>query len=226
MRRILSVRSGYVRGPWFDSVRIDPQIPNIVSERDAMRHGKIRAKLAPSVSITLLEIFITYSDINLSTFQFTGISVAAMEPIIDQLLIGWLQTLRERFTTQDKVRCDIGQKIQFLTVDIITKVCLGDEIGCVKHDRDMHGILETVEIGNKVCQYFSVFLELNTLLFQLARVNFLRQRLFPKPSDSTGVGRLMGASLPAYLRFELQEKIADQVFTDDPRRRRKALSGK
>jgi hypothetical protein len=48
-RRILAARSGYVRGPWFDSVRIDPYIPNIVSERDVKKHSKIRAKLAPSV---------------------------------------------------------------------------------------------------------------------------------------------------------------------------------
>lgn len=51
IRRILSVRSEYVRGPWFDSVRIDPHVPNIVSERDVRKHGKIRAKLASSVSI-------------------------------------------------------------------------------------------------------------------------------------------------------------------------------
>lgn len=48
-RRILNVRSGYVRGPWFDSIRIDPHIPNIVSERDPNRHNKIRSRLAPSV---------------------------------------------------------------------------------------------------------------------------------------------------------------------------------
>lgn len=126
-----------------------------------------------------------------------------MEPAIDQLLVGWLQSLRKRFAAQDKGQCDIGQKIQFLTVDIITKICLGDEIGCYKHDRDMHDILKTVETGNKVCQYFSVFLELNTLFFQLARVPFLQRRLFPKPSDSTGVGRLMGVGLPAYLLYFL-----------------------
>lgn len=50
VRRILAARSGYVRGPWFDSVRIDPHIPNIVSERDVRKHRDIRSKLAPSVS--------------------------------------------------------------------------------------------------------------------------------------------------------------------------------
>lgn len=132
--------------------------------------------------------------------QFTGASVAAMEPIVDQLVLGWLDTLRKRFATPDQVHCDIGQKIQFLTVDIITKVCLGKEIGCVKHDRDMHRLLETVEVGNRACQYFSVFLELNTLFFQLGRVPFLRRLIFPKPSDSSGVGKLMGVSLSCQTR--------------------------
>lgn len=118
-----------------------------------------------------------------------------MEPIIDQLLLGWLDILRTRFAGPNSVLCDIGQKVQFLTVDIITKICLGDEIGCVKQDRDMHRILETVETGNQACQYFSVFLELNTLLSHLARIPILRKIIFPKPCNSTGVGRLMGVSL-------------------------------
>ncbi|OKL60381.1 hypothetical protein UA08_04237 [Talaromyces atroroseus] len=150
IRRILAVRSEYVRGPWFDSVRIDPYIPNIVSERSVEKHSKIRAKLAPS---------------------FTGRSVAAMEPIIDTLVLGWIEMLRKH----QVFSCDIGQKIQFLTVDIITRLCLGDELGCVKHDCDMYHILETVETGNR-----------------LARIPALAKILFPRPHDSTGVGRLMG----------------------------------
>jgi len=57
-RRILSARSGYARGPWFDSLRIDPLIPNIVSERDIKKHTAIRAKIAPSVStiLTFLDV--------------------------------------------------------------------------------------------------------------------------------------------------------------------------
>jgi hypothetical protein len=129
--------------------------------------------------------------------QFTGRSVAAMEPIIDGRVVGWIELLRKRFAGDDQVFCDIGQKIQFLTVDIITKLCLGDEIGCVKNDRDMHHILETVEKGTHVCQYFSVFLWMNTVFLQLARIPALAKLLFPKPDDSTGVGRLMGVRFPA-----------------------------
>lgn len=48
-RRILGARSGYSRGPWFDSLRIDPRTPNIVSERDEKKHARLRYKLAGSV---------------------------------------------------------------------------------------------------------------------------------------------------------------------------------
>ncbi len=117
-----------------------------------------------------------------------------METIVDELVLEWLSSIRTRFTGPSSVSCDIGKLTQFLTVDIITKICLGDELGCVKHNRDMHRLLETVETGNRICQYFSVFLELNSLFFQLARIPSLRKVLFPKPCDSTGVGRLMGVS--------------------------------
>ena len=49
MRSILAARSPYLRGPWFDALRIDPQNPNVVSERDEEKHVKLRAKLTPSV---------------------------------------------------------------------------------------------------------------------------------------------------------------------------------
>lgn len=51
-RRILAVRSGYVRGPWFDALRVDPHCPNMLSERDVKTHAAIRAKVAPCVSQT------------------------------------------------------------------------------------------------------------------------------------------------------------------------------
>lgn len=48
-RRILAARSGYERGPAFDSLRMDPMIPNIISERDSKKHSVIKAMVAPSV---------------------------------------------------------------------------------------------------------------------------------------------------------------------------------
>ncbi|ETS74965.1 hypothetical protein PFICI_13449 [Pestalotiopsis fici W106-1] len=166
-RRVLAARSGYSRSSAFDSLRMDPEISNIVSEKDGKKHSSTRAKLAPS---------------------FAGRSLATIEPMMDEQVLVWIDSLR-RSSSQV---IDIGQKIQFLTVDIITRVCLGDAVGCVRNDQDMFGLLETIEIGNQVAQYFSVFTELCTLLFSLSRIPFLKRAIFPKVTDSHGVGRVMG----------------------------------
>ena len=52
IRRILAARSGYSRGPWFDSLRIDPRSPNIVSERNMESHKRLRYKVSASVRHT------------------------------------------------------------------------------------------------------------------------------------------------------------------------------
>ncbi|KAI9649331.1 hypothetical protein NHQ30_001903 [Ciborinia camelliae] len=173
IQRILGVRSGYTRGPWFDSIRIDPNIPNIVSQRDSEEHRNLRHKLAAS-----------YSSKNLSI----------MEPIIDEQISNWLDRANtEWLSTPEQFKTfDIGKRLQFLTVDIITKICLGEELGCVASDSDKYEFLDTVQQGNAVCQHFSVLLEFNTLMYYLSKVPLLGPRIVPKSTDSSGVGRIMG----------------------------------
>ncbi|QSZ32988.1 hypothetical protein DSL72_002572 [Monilinia vaccinii-corymbosi] len=173
IRRILGVRSGYRRGPWFDSIRIDPNIPNIVSQRDDDEHRALRHKLAAS---------------------YSGKNLRAMEMIIDEQISDWIDLVRSKWisTADQFISFDIGKRIQFLTVDIITKICLGEELGCVVSDHDKFDLLDTVQRGNKVCQHFSVLLEFNTLLYYLSNIPLLGPAIVPKPSDSSGVGRIMG----------------------------------
>lgn len=49
IRKILAIRSRYQRGPWFDAIRIDPHVANIVSERDAGKHNALRHKMSSGV---------------------------------------------------------------------------------------------------------------------------------------------------------------------------------
>lgn len=49
-RDVLAVGSKFKRGPWFDSLRLDPFTSNVVSERDPKNHQQLRAILAPGVS--------------------------------------------------------------------------------------------------------------------------------------------------------------------------------
>ncbi|KAH8651554.1 cytochrome P450 oxidoreductase [Tricladium varicosporioides] len=173
-RRILGVRSGYERGPWFDSIKIDPHVPNIVSERCEEKHRKLRHKLAAS---------------------YNGKNVALMEPVIDKQIEFWISRAKREWTSpsSDNLKTfDIGRRLQFLTVDIITKICLGQELGMVASDSDKYDFLKTIQQGNAVCQHFSVLLEINTLMYYFAKIPYIGRVLVPKPTDISGVGKILG----------------------------------
>lgn len=139
-----------------------------------------------------------------------------MEPIIDEQLLNWLRQVDQKWISQPgKFRTfDIGKRIQFLTVDIITKICLGEALGCVASDSDVHNFLETVQQGNSVCQHFSVLLELNTLMYYLAMIPSLGSLIVPKPTDRSGVGRIMGASIHSYkvrCRVDIEYRLCEKL---------------
>ena len=49
--RILGVRSKYARGSWFDILKLDPLLPNLVSGRNKKEHDHLRLQMSAGVSI-------------------------------------------------------------------------------------------------------------------------------------------------------------------------------
>lgn len=117
-----------------------------------------------------------------------------MEPVIDEQLLDWLRMVSSNWTSKpgQSRSFDIGKRFQFLTVDIITKLCLGTALGCVASDSDMYDFLATVKQGNSICQHSSALLKLNSPMYYLAKNPYLGPLLVPKPTDRSGVGRIMG----------------------------------
>jgi hypothetical protein len=52
LRLMSSARSTYSRAPWYDGMRLDPRVNNVISERNDKRHNALRAKMASGVSPT------------------------------------------------------------------------------------------------------------------------------------------------------------------------------
>ena len=131
--------------------------------------------------------------------QFTSKAIQDMEPIMDEQLMQWLGRASADWASDSTTAkpFDIGKRIQFLTVDIMTKICLGQPLGCVESDSDQYDFLQSIEQGNTVCQHLSVLLELNSLLHFIAKIPIIGARLVPQATDNSGVGRIMGVSLPA-----------------------------
>jgi len=51
IRKILATRSFYTRGPSFHALRINPAVPDIVTERDPKRDRRLRCILSAGVSL-------------------------------------------------------------------------------------------------------------------------------------------------------------------------------
>jgi hypothetical protein len=173
VRRILAARSHYTRGPWFDSIRIDPQTTNIVSERDAGKHNHLRHQMSGG---------------------YGGKEIENLERDISERVaefVGWLGQSASIEGAEHKP-IDLARPIQYLTVDIITHLCFGKPLGFVKESRDLFQFLETIETQLPLVQHFSVILELNNLLRKLVQIPFLGPLITPSAKDNSGIGVIMG----------------------------------
>lgn len=176
VRRILAARSHYTRGPWFDSIRIDPKTTNIVSERDTGKHNHLRHQMSGG---------------------YGGKEIENLERDISERVaefVQWLDTKAARRDAEQKP-VDLARPIQYLTVDIITHLCFGKPLGFVRESRDLFQFLQTIETQLPIVQHFSVILELNALLRKLVAIPFLVPFITPSARDKSGIGVIMGVSI-------------------------------
>ncbi|PVI00777.1 cytochrome P450 oxidoreductase [Periconia macrospinosa] len=174
-RRILAARSHYTRGPWFDSIKINPHISNIVSERHPGKHNHLRYQMSAG---------------------YAGKDIPDLESTIDERIVDFVRRIEQDWlsTVEGTKSFDIARRIQYLTVDIITHLSFGKPLGFVEADTDKFNFLATIETQLPIVQHFSVILELNTWLSRAANIKWLRKILVPSHTDKTGIGMIMGLS--------------------------------
>lgn len=116
-----------------------------------------------------------------------------IEPTIDGLVLQWLQKIQELGYAESghSVNLDIGRRIQYLTVDIISELCLGQPFGCIEKDNDQHDFIETIEKATPVSLYFTAFPELSALLLHLTKIPPLRRIIVPSMTEGNDLGKVM-----------------------------------
>lgn len=163
-----SVRSAYTRSTWYNSAtRVRPGKDHLFSELDEAKHTKRRQQMAPG---------------------YSGKENLALEADIDarvQELMGLIRT-RYLSTAGRSSPVDIGKKVQYFTLDVISAVGFGEPIGDLKADADLNDYLKAVEEG----------LTMMALSGALGLTRFLQQPIFsrllgPKETDKGGMGRMM-----------------------------------
>lgn len=178
-RQILAVGSKWRRGPWFDSIRIDPRVTNIVSERDPRVHNAMRRKMAPG---------------------YAGKDIQGLEEAVDERIDAFISRIEKHWVSSSGLTrsFEIAKRIQYFTIDTITHLCFGRPMGFVESDTDKHNFIATIEMQLPIVQHFSVILAFNTVLRWISAVPWVRGLVVPSSADKTGIGIIMGVSqLPA-----------------------------
>jgi hypothetical protein len=172
-RRILAARSHYTRGPWFDSIKINPHVSNIVSERHPGKHNHLRYQMSAG---------------------YAGKDIPDLETTIDERIVDFVRRIEQDWlsTASSTKSFDVARRIQYLTVDMITHLSFGKPLGFVEADTDKFNFLATIETQLPIVQHFSVILELNTWLSRAASIKWLNKLLVPSHTDKTGIGMIMG----------------------------------
>ncbi|PQE17969.1 pisatin demethylase protein [Rutstroemia sp. NJR-2017a WRK4] len=175
IRHILAVNFKWRRGPWFDSIRIDPRVSNIVFKRDACRHNSMRHQMAAG---------------------YAGKDIQGLEATVDERVGEFIDCIEQRWISSlgTTTSFEIARRLQFFIIDTITHLCFGKPLGFVDSDSDKFNFIATIEQQLPIVQHFSVILCLNTLLKWISDIQLFRWMVVPSSADNTGIGLIMGLS--------------------------------
>ncbi|CAK7568169.1 MAG: hypothetical protein SEPTF4163_006152 [Sporothrix epigloea] len=131
IRRIWAARSNYKRAYWYRGLRMDPYRDSTFSTLDDAVHGELRTKMLPG---------------------YGGKDVDGLHEAIDAQVNGFIKLLEDKYLAGDPTKnnapyrtVDIARKVQFFTLDVISKIAFGDAFGCLKNDIDMFGYIAMTE---------------------------------------------------------------------------------
>ncbi|KAL9033299.1 MAG: hypothetical protein Q9180_006020, partial [Flavoplaca navasiana] len=135
---------------------------------------------------------------------YAGKGIQDIQSTVDEIVVKWIQCLRERWSSTPKQArdFDVGKRIQFLTVDITTKLCLGESFRCVEEDRDQHAFLDTVKTATPVSLQLSLFPELTRTLYHLTKLAPIRRLLVPSAENKSGIGTVMSVVKKVISKWE------------------------
>ncbi|TLD20323.1 hypothetical protein PspLS_08745 [Pyricularia sp. CBS 133598] len=176
------VRSQYYRSSWFyKSSRPRPGIDNVFSSsgpEGESTHTRKRQQLAPG---------------------YAGKESPLMESSVNEQVTNLITLLRDRYKSSEAhvKPVDLGYKLSYFTLDVISALSLGKAFGDLVNDSDMHGYMHATE---------DAFGYLNALVASpfgmMMQIPLVHNLVGPHESDPTGVGKIVSMA-----RQNLKERL-------------------
>jgi hypothetical protein len=172
LRRMEGVRSRYARDAWYAAGRITPAV-DMATTLDTAEHDRIKAKV-------------------LGGYQ--GRQNPDLEGAVDSQVLRFVELLRRRYLTES---LDFAPLSRFFTLDVVTRLFYGEPFGHLDEGEDVFGFVGAVDAAMKAMGFAvdvpGIRAVVTSPLFQ--------RKLGPKPSDQTGIGRVMGFVPPCVWAF-------------------------
>ena len=120
--------------------------------------------------------------------QYSGKDNPNLEPDVDHVFWNLIALIRRKYLTVRSALkpMDFAEKAQFLTLDVITSLSLGEPLGWVSEDEDVHGYIKTVEENFPMMNVVSAI----PFLAAVMRIPSLQKAAIPKVTDRVGLGKL------------------------------------
>ncbi|KAL6874463.1 cytochrome P450 [Trichoderma longibrachiatum] len=163
VKHMCNVKTEYRRSSWYDGMRFKPTSNNCLSTRDEIAHSLLRSKVAAG---------------------YAGRDVDNIEPTIDNNIRDFMRLLAEYADRRRPV--DLGRKVQYFTLDVISDLAYGAPFGFVETDTDVYEYIQTTEKNLPMVMVITVFPWLLTLLNSR-----ILKGLLPSTKDRLGFGRIM-----------------------------------
>ena len=103
----------------------------------------------------------------------------------------FLDLIRSKYlSTEEKLKpMDLAKKVQFLTMDVISTVGLGNPFGMLKADKDINDYIKSTTEGLWMSNVF-----MGTGLYRIMQVKWVGNLLGPSTKDSKGFGKMMATA--------------------------------
>lgn len=178
-----AVRSPYSRTKWFNSaMRFEPGRDHVTSQLDETKHTKRRAQLSAG---------------------YSGKENVTLESDIDTRVQELLHLIRSKYlSTNAQARpFDIGKKIQFFALDVISTLGFGQPFGNLKADADMNDYIASSEMGLTAMKY-----TMGLGLTPIMQWPPLMHLLGPSERDKSGFGKML-ATARGFVNARLEKPI-------------------
>jgi hypothetical protein len=168
VRKMNAARSLYKRDKWYTSFRTDPYVHSMISTDDDDYHNDVKSKTAAA---------------------YSGKDVPTIESDIDGQIVSFKNLIRRNYISNGKTTKPMDlSKIQYFTLDVITKVGYGEEWGFMNTDSDINSFIQTFADISA----FLIFCCDIPLARNIFYSNFFLNAFGPKETDKTGMGYMMG----------------------------------